>query len=395
MADTRPELPVLSYLLFPDILSCILVAFGPPLWVRLLAFCAVCYTKLSGMHYYTADDATYDFTYGTVFLQQILAAAHYMLTTSPVDDVRHEHDVFKVSARELPLLKRIYWTAGYCFGPRSVGWSDQVANVPARPHISRWAFVRSHLLRIAWCLILVDIAQTYQHTHPDLFHRPTEALVSVGADGYIMRCVNVLSTMSTVYAMINVHYSVCAIAAVGLGLSGPADWPNAFGRWADANTVRKFWGKTWHQMLRRSLSSPGRLISRTLGFKRGTTASSYTQLYIAFILSGIQHSGGDYMADPTLWRQSFTANPLFYQSFTFFFSQAVAITGEDAVIWVGMKLGVRESRATRVLGYAWTFVWFSWSAANYADVCLNAKTGRGEVLPFSVSRYLGRNFGLL
>ncbi|TFY56426.1 hypothetical protein EVG20_g8926 [Dentipellis fragilis] len=355
MADTRPELPVLSYLLLPDILSCILVAFGPPLWVRLLAFCAFFYTKLSGMHYYAVDEPAYNFTFGTLFLQQVLAAAHYMLTTNPVDDVRHERDVFKVSARELPLLKRIYWAAGYCFGPRSVGWSDQVANIPARPRISRWAFVRSHLLWMAWCLFLVDIAQTYQHTHPDLFHRPGETLVSVGADGYIMRCVNVVSTMSTVYAMINVHYSVCAIAAVSLGLSGPADWPNVSGRWADAYTVRKFWGKTWHQMLRRSLSSPGRLISRTLGFKRGTTASSYTQLYVAFILSGIQHSGGDYMADPALWRQSFTANPLFYQSFTFFFSQAVAITAEDAMIWVGRKLGLQESRATHLLGYASTF----------------------------------------
>ncbi|KAA1468428.1 hypothetical protein DENSPDRAFT_927349 [Dentipellis sp. KUC8613] len=396
-ADARTPLPHLPYLLLPDLLACALAALGPALPLRLLAFCTLLATKLHALHAHTAGDAALDFTFGTVLLQQAVAAAHFLLATRPVDDVRHERDAFRRSAREMGFARRVWWVVCYVNGPRSIGWSDQAANTPPRVHTSRWRFIRTHLLHTLWHLTIVDLAQTYQHSYPALFYRPTAARVSVGAAGALWRCANVASMMSTGYAMINVHYSLCAVLAVGAGLSGTDAWPDMFGRWADAWTVRRFWGRTWHQLLRRNVTSPGRLLAKTLGFQRGTSGSSYTQLYTAFLLSGLLHTGGDYMASGSASRflQSFATTPLLAHSLTFFLAQALAITLEDGVIALGRRVGFKESRRTRALGYAWTFAWFAWSTAFWADLYLNAGTGRAEVLPFSMSRYVGRRMGLL
>ena len=110
-------------------------------------------------------------------------------------------------------------------------------------------------------------------------------------------------------------------------------------------------------------SGLGRLIAnKFLRFPRGTNRSSYTQLYIAFFLSGLLHFAGDYMIEKRL----------VYRSFKFFILQAVAITFEDFVIYIAKRFlrwrgiefkpgKVDESWAeavVRVGGYCWVTLWF-------------------------------------
>jgi hypothetical protein len=38
-------------------------------------------------------------------------------------------------------------------------------------------------------------------------------------------------------------YHICALVAVGLGLTEPALWPSPFGSFTEAYTMRKVWGK--------------------------------------------------------------------------------------------------------------------------------------------------------
>ena len=110
-------------------------------------------------------------------------------------------------------------------------------------------------------------------------------------------------------------------------------------------------------------SGLGRLIAnKFLRFPRGTNRSSYTQLYIAFFLSGLLHFAGDYMIEKRL----------VYRSFKFFILQAVAITFEDFVIyiakhllrWRGIELKPEKAGGSwaevvvRVVGYCWVTLWF-------------------------------------
>ena len=77
----------------------------------------------------------------------------------------------------------------------------------------------------------------------------------------------------------------------------------------------------------------GKASCRALGLQSGTWQSRYTQLYVGFAVSGLLHCGGDLLVDPS--------HKLFGASFPFFFSQAVAITFEDAVIALVRRSGVK------------------------------------------------------
>jgi len=41
--------------------------------------------------------------------------------------------------------------------------------------------------------------------------------------------------------------------------------------------------------------------------------------------------------------------------------QAVAITFEDAVIGIASRLGFKESKAFKLIGFIWVFAWFTFS----------------------------------
>lgn len=99
----------------------------------------------------------------------------------------------------------------------------------------------------------------------------------------------------------------------------------------------------------------GKASCRALGLQSGTWQSRYTQLYVGFAVSGLLHCGGDLLVDPS--------HKLFGASFPFFFSQAVAITFEDAVIALVRRSGVKVPQVlARAVGYAWAVAWLCLSA---------------------------------
>ena len=102
--------------------------------------------------------------------------------------------------------------------------------------------------------------------------------------------------------------------------------------------------------------------NKFLKFPRGTNGSAYTQLYIAFFLSGFIHFGGDLILEKRM----------VYRSFNFFLLQAVIITFEDFVIYIskwslrqgGIELKVGKpgeswaGTVVRVAGYCWVILCF-------------------------------------
>ncbi|KAF8982154.1 hypothetical protein BDQ17DRAFT_1379057 [Cyathus striatus] len=52
-------------------------------------------------------------------------------------------------------------------------------------------------------------------------------------------------------AFMNLRQTFFSAVFVTLGISDPADWPALFGIWSQTKSVRTFWGKSWHQCLRR------------------------------------------------------------------------------------------------------------------------------------------------
>ena len=108
------------------------------------------------------------------------------------------------------------------------------------------------------------------------------------------------------------------------------------------------------------------------------------QLYVGFAISGLLHCGGDLMVDPSL----------FGASFPFFFSQAVAITFEDAVIESVRRSGIKVPLVlARTVGYVWAIAWLSISWPWLFNWKLYAGVTESQHLPISLIDHIAPNFG--
>jgi hypothetical protein len=114
----------------------------------------------------------------------------------------------------------------------------------------------------------------------------------------------------------------------------------------------------------------GKATSTAFGFEPGTLGSSYTQLYVAFFLSGLIHTGGDIVLSSL---PSATSRSFF--SMTFFLLQAFIITIEDIFIGIARRLRVKSSVWTRVLGYVWVATWFGWCVSEFVKEGVRAGMG--------------------
>lgn len=261
--------------------------------------------------------------------------------------------------------KRILHVAYIMQSPRGVGWNYQVNNVPAAPRQPRHLFILTSSLRAACYTVLFEVARLY------VWYNPACSSVTVETRSYVARCADTIAFIGLAYWGLNASYFAMAAGSVALGLYEPRMWPDLFGSWRDAYTVRRAWGRTWHQTLKWSLAPLGKAVSSVLGFQRGTPGALYAQVYVAFLLSGLLHTGGDIVLSGS--STSAVSRPLF--SMPFFFSQAVVITLEDVLIRIARRLGVKDCAWTRALGFVWVAVWFGWCIPGFVENMIRAGGG--------------------
>ncbi|KAI9765528.1 MAG: hypothetical protein M1840_007354 [Geoglossum simile] len=240
---------------------------------------------------------------------------------------------------------KLAWSAALMANPRGLGWSWEVKNVPrnlqvgcpARKYMAR-QFLRflmffALLNAVQTCIILLDPVETFGHERPLGRQVLVSWLFWIGA-----------------YSSVSMGYSLAAAVFLLVGMYDPSDFAPAFGRIRDAWT-------TWHQSLRRPLSTFGLRAARALGLRKGTNASSYTQLYVAFLASAVIHVSG-----------AIGASRRDMGELKFFLGQAAAITFEDLVMATAKMLGWRNGgRTARAVGYLWVFCWFSYSLRWWAS----------------------------
>ncbi|KIM45589.1 hypothetical protein M413DRAFT_442253 [Hebeloma cylindrosporum] len=154
-------------------------------------------------------------------------------------------------------------------------------------------------------------------------------------------------------------YVIASIIAVATGLYEPRDWPHLFGSPLDAYTVRKCWGRVWHQMHRRTFTSNSNFLANVLHLPRGTVMT-YFKLFTFSESKAIQ----------------------------FFVLQAVAITFEDALIAIASRLEYKESKGFKLIGFIWVFAWFAYSAPMYFNHQAQAQGTVEETNNFSLIRML-------
>ncbi|KAJ5114908.1 hypothetical protein NUU61_000667 [Penicillium alfredii] len=139
---------------------------------------------------------------------------------------------------------------------RGVNTPWQVKNVPSHPGYyarrgmstpPRGRFLLRQSLILAWQYLALDIVQTVslQQTSGLDSQKPMVSGIqwNVPAEQWIERVITHLSLWFFVTRVIgDSAYCTLSIIFVGLGVDSPSDWPPAWGRMADAYTLRNFWG---------------------------------------------------------------------------------------------------------------------------------------------------------
>ncbi|TFK65236.1 hypothetical protein BDN72DRAFT_824770 [Pluteus cervinus] len=380
----RPQFPLFLCFLIPQLTLSVFVAYRLSLFWRVTGFIALIANVIFALSC-TTGDAYQDYFMGSAVVTMVFTTIHLLFLTNPEKDFKHESDLQPVQA--LSVHRRLIWGFSITCTPRNVGWNTEVVDLPPRPTSGRWRFVLDSLLRAAWFFLVVDIAQSYLHTNP-IFSLSGPAALSIKSQGYFWRCISILAYGAWPYGMMNLQYSLLSALLVALGISEPQHCPNLFGSWTDSYTIRRFWGRTWHQTTRRFMTSCGRYVTGVLGFKPGTSLSTYAQVYVDFIIFSIIHSlGGDVMVG------------LEYLGYSvpFFMSQAIAITFEDMVIRLVRRRSVKiPPTVAHFVGYIWVFVWLSVSMPWLLDWSIRAGCAQPQLLPVRPLRtYILRNSTLI
>ncbi|KAH8723050.1 toxin biosynthesis protein [Phaeosphaeriaceae sp. PMI808] len=291
-------------------------------------------------------------------------------------------------------ISKLVWAWVIWFNLRGIRWNFQVKNIPEGPPPgqSRWAFVTKQLFAFVRLLLMADFFSRLGRLN---FYTAVDGSVGSINSRYLtsrhpkFSCqLYRTATMGIIpYTFMNLQYVGGAVLWVALGISKAEDWPPFFGRLAQVTRVRAFWGKFWHQMIRRTVNAWTGALVDGLQLRDGLIRT-YTQLWSSFAISGVMHAASIYLIPSPM-------NIPFYERsigfFQFFILQAAAITLEDFVLYLwesafGKAQGHRLWH--RVVGYTWVIYWFAFSLPYFLDNILKLKNFEEPMLPFTVMEAL-------
>ncbi|KAJ5761069.1 hypothetical protein N7520_008225 [Penicillium odoratum] len=159
---------------------------------------------------------------------------------------------------------------------------------------SRGRFLLRHSAIAVWQYLALDIFATValqqaeeQRKHGIL---PPTVQWDLSVEQWIERMIsNLVAGFVVSRMLIDLHHRVFSILLVGLGLDSPSNCPPLFGRAAEAGSLRGFWGKFWHQLVREPFVSVSTCITRDmLGLSR-SPLERYTNILLVFVFSGGLH----------------------------------------------------------------------------------------------------------
>ncbi|GAW14658.1 hypothetical protein ANO14919_040610 [Xylariales sp. No.14919] len=279
---------------------------------------------------------------------------------------------------------KILWALGLSISLRGSGWNFSVENVPTltpAERSSRSGFLISRSCKTLYYYFMADVAN---QLWMQLFY------VANSGSGY------------TEIGMVNSKYLTIRDPDFGwshffnshfrrLTLLAFKDWPPLFGAISGVTSVRAFWGKFWHQLIRRSFKGFTGYIVDLFRIPRQTPLSSNTQVWLAFLMSSFFHAQLN-LITPVPSNIEFAERTI--GMFRFFMWQALAISFEDTMrsicgrgerigsIWEG---GGRICNVLRKpLGWIWVILSFWVSIPWAADVTLRFRFGDESMVPFSI-----------
>lgn len=244
--DRRP----FEVVLYGISLALLIVASIPsflPKSARVLVVLFVGYIHYRTIFTQTTGDFASDLGSGSGFLSQYLIGSAYALFLSPEDLVDYcDGEVLKVTQR--PFRKRVEWTLRLYSNPRGIGWAHEPLHLPHRPSSStpRWKFFFSRILFAIGCFSSIGVVYVVNASNPGL----TTPGLLLSEASLPWRLLGVIGFGLGGIFMISGVNSLLSAVIVGCGYSSPSRWPWLFGSPFQLWSIRRFWRRFWHQMIR-------------------------------------------------------------------------------------------------------------------------------------------------
>ncbi|KAI6777788.1 uncharacterized protein J7T54_001397 [Emericellopsis cladophorae] len=268
-------------------------------------------------------------------------------------------------------LRKLNWAFEMITSQRGVGWSWQVGALPRPDYTTRWGFVANRVFRSLCTLLIVHLVSVAADVILTLDQSESEGTIASGLAAVlrqplVLRAYVTVGWLMVVYGHVALPENVISIVTVSTGVFGrwsdPKLWPPMFNSMSEAYSLRRYWGKYWHMMLRRTTDAPGLFLQQEIPMLRNPKnrvarlVRRYGLLFLSFAVSGFIHAVGSYMVTrdfPEGWSDG--------GAMVYFLAQPAFILVEDTLF---MALGVPDdgnpTLLRRLFGYAYVAAWWLW-----------------------------------
>ncbi|KAG0154911.1 hypothetical protein PDIDSM_484 [Penicillium digitatum] len=299
-------------------------------------------------------------------------------------------------------VAQIFAATRFFTDPRGINTPWQIKNVPPQPAYykrramntpPRGRFLVRQSAIVVWQYLALDVLATLglqraleQEKRGML---PPVPQWDMSTEQWIERIIsNIMAGFVVSRILIDFHHRAFSIILVGFGLDSPENCPPLYGRALDADTVRGFWGKFWHQLLQNPLTSVSAFITQELlGLQPRSLVQRYMNVFVVFFCSGGLHLILDIVQGIPAQESG---------AMLFFVTAPLGLIVEDCIkaLWKHFSKAHGPGQITtkplwqRALGLAWSIAWLGVTSTGffYPQV---VRPQNQALVPFSLAGQIG------
>ncbi|KAJ5950382.1 uncharacterized protein N7479_008795 [Penicillium vulpinum] len=299
-------------------------------------------------------------------------------------------------------VARIYAATRLFTDPRGINTPWQIKNAPPQPAYykrrgmstpPRDRFLVRQIAIVVWQYLVLDVfatlglQQALEQEKSGML--PPVPQWDISTEQWIERIIsNVMAGFVVSRILIDFHHRAFSIIIVGLGLDSPENCPPLYGRALDADTIRGFWAKFWHQLLQNPLTSVSAFITQDLlGLRPRSFLQRYMNVFVVFFCSGGLHFVLDIVQGIPAQESG---------AMLFFLTAPLGLMIEDGVkaIWGSFSKSNGQSQKNpkplwqRALGLTWSMAWLGITSTGffYPQV---VRPQNQALVPLSVAGQIG------